>query len=148
MSVQRFKEGDGVRIISLKKDGVIQTPLSAKKYRVAIGPLTITCVEDDLVPREAPRSPPPQTPRLSRSPSSARPAQSLDLHGLTVEEALRALDAWLDAVILSDLSHVKVVHGLGTGRVKRAVHERLQTFTAVKRFAINQWNTGETDVYL
>jgi DNA mismatch repair protein MutS2 len=58
------------------------------------------------------------------------------------------LDSWLDAVILSDLYHVKVVHGLGTGRVQRAVHERLQNFKAVRRFAINQHNAGETDVYL
>jgi DNA mismatch repair protein MutS2 len=143
-----FKEGDGVCITSLKKDGVVHSTLGSDTYRVAIGSLIVTCRESDLTPSHSPRS--SNTPATSRPPAATypRPPRSLDLHGLTVDEAIRKLDAWLDSVILSDLSHVKVVHGLGTGRVQRAVHERLNAFTAVRRFALNQWNAGETDVYL
>jgi DNA mismatch repair protein MutS2 len=148
MSAPRFSEGDGVHIITLKKDGVIQTPLGGGKYRVAIGSLTVTCSERDLTPSQSPRSNSSSTHQPSRPSTYPRPSQSLDLHGLTVDEAIRKLEAWLDTVILSDLSHVKIVHGLGTGRVQRAVHERLQTITAVKRYAINQFNPGETDIYL
>jgi DNA mismatch repair protein MutS2 len=148
MSAQRFKEGEAVHIIYLKKDGVIQTALGAGKYRVANGSLTVTCSERDLTPSQSPRPTSSSTPQTSRPSTHPRPPQSLDLHGLTVDEAVRKLDAWLDAVILSDLSHAKIVHGLGTGRVQRAVHERLKTFTAVKRYAINQFNPGETDIYL
>ncbi|MEY4667668.1 MAG: hypothetical protein RL518_367 [Pseudomonadota bacterium] len=148
MSVRTFQEGDEVQIISLKKMGVIQTPLGGERYRVAIGSLSIACSAHDLVLHEGPRPRSGTTQHRSLPPSSSRPPQSLDLHGLTVEEAVRKLDAWLDSVILSDLSHVKVIHGLGTGRVQRAVHQRLQIFKAVKRFALNQSNPGETDVYL
>ena len=143
-----FKEGDGVHIISLKKDGVVHATLGGDKYRVGIGSLAITCAARDLTPKVAPRASAAATTPPSRASNYPRPRQSLDLHGLTVDEAIRKLDAWLDSVILSDLTHVKVVHGLGTGRVQRAVHERLQSFTAVRRFALNQWNAGETDVYL
>lgn len=148
MSAPRFSEGDGVHIITLKKDGVIHTALGAGRYRVAIGSLTVTCSERDIIPSQSPRPTSSSTPQTSRPSTHPRPSQSLDLHGLTVDEAIRKLEAWLDAVILSDLSHVKIVHGLGTGRVQRAVHERLKTFTAVKRYAINQFNPGETDIYL
>lgn len=148
MSAQRFKEGEVVHIIYLKKDGVIQTALGAGKYRVAIGSLTVTCSERDLTPSQSPRPTSSSTPQTSRPSTHPRPPQSLDLHGLTVDEAVRKLDAWLDAVILSDLSHVKVVHGFGTGRVQKAVHYRLHKFKAVKRYAINPFNRGETDVYL
>ena len=148
MNAQRFNEGDGVHIISLKKDGVIQTALGGGRYRVAIGSLTATCSERNLTLSQSPRSNSSSTPQTLRPSTYPRPSQSLDLHGLTVDEAIRKLETWLDAVILSDLAHVKIVHGLGTGRVKRAVHERLQSFRAVKRFAINQFNPGETDVYL
>jgi DNA mismatch repair protein MutS2 len=58
------------------------------------------------------------------------------------------MDAWLDKVILSDLSRVKVLHGLGTGRVLAAVHARLRELKAVRNFKINERNPGETDVYL
>lgn len=148
MSDQRFNEGDSVHIISLKRDGVVQRHLGGERYRIAIGSLSMTCAANDLAPPHAKRGDAPSPPKPLRSPPYPRPSQSLDLHGLTVDEAIRTVDSWLDAVILSDLSHVKIVHGLGTGRVQRAVHERLQTFKAVKRFALNQWNAGETDVYL
>lgn len=148
MSAPRFNEGDGVHIISLKRDGVVQSHLGGDRYRIAIGSLTMTCLASDLAPPQSKAVRAPSSSQPLRSAPFPRPPQTLDLHGLTVDEAIRKLDSWLDAVILSDLSHVKVVHGLGTGRVQRAVHERLQTFTAVKRFAINQWNAGETDVYL
>jgi DNA mismatch repair protein MutS2 len=148
MGQHTFKEGDGVRIISLKKDGVVHSLLGDDKYRVAIGSLTVTCAARDLTRTTSPRPLSTATAPASRAYTAPRPSQSLDLHGLTVDEAIRKLDAWLDSVILSDLTHVKVVHGLGTGRVQRAVHERLQSFKAVKRFSLNQWNAGETDVYL
>ncbi len=148
MSAHRFNEGDSVHIISLKRDGVVQTALGGTRYRIAIGSLTMTCAAGDLTAPQSKKGGVPSQPQPVQLPPSARPAQSLDLHGLTVDEAIRKLDSWLDSVILSDLSHVKVVHGLGTGRIQRAVHERLQTFKAVKRFTINQWNAGETDVYL
>ena len=148
MSDQRFNEGDSVHIISLKRDGVVQTVLGGDRFRIALGSVTMTCAASDLAAPQSKKGESPSQPQPLRSPPYPRPSQSLDLHGLNVDEAIRTLDSWLDAVILSDLSHVKIVHGLGTGRVQRAVHERLQTFKAVKRFAINQWNAGETDVYL
>jgi DNA mismatch repair protein MutS2 len=148
MSEQRFKEGDAVRVVTLKRDGVVQTLLGRERYRIAVGSLAITCTTNELTPAQS-KSPSSQpSPQAKRPSPPPRPPQTLDLHGLTVDEAIRKLDSWLDAVILSELSHVKVVHGLGTGRVQRAVHERLQMFAAVKRFSINQWNAGETDVYL
>jgi DNA mismatch repair protein MutS2 len=67
---------------------------------------------------------------------------------LTVDEAIRKLDQWLDSVVLSDLYQAKVIHGLGTGRVQSAVHEYLRRIKAVRHFKINEWNAGETDIYL
>jgi DNA mismatch repair protein MutS2 len=146
MCAQRFSEGEEVYIISLKKGGTVQSIVGADRYRVAIGSFTMTCNSSDL--RKPPSKKVPSAPRPIPLLQSSRPPQSIDLHGLAVDEAVRKLDSWLNSVILSELTHVKVVHGLGTGRVQRAVHERLHTLKAVKRFSINQWNTGETDVYL
>jgi DNA mismatch repair protein MutS2 len=148
MGEHTFNEGDRVRVISLKKDGVVHSILGGGKYRVAIGSLTITCAARDLTPTTSPRPAPTKPLTPSHSSNHPRPPQSLDLHGLTVDQAIRKLDSWIDAVVLSDLTHVKVVHGLGRGKIQRAVHERLHAIRSVKRFSINQWNAGETDVYL
>ena len=148
MTEHNYVEGDWVTVISLGKDGVVDEVLHGGKFRVAVGSLRLTCSAAEL----APAKPAAPKPRLNeqkvRIKNQPKPPQALDLHGLTVDEAIRKLDSWLDSVILSDLYHVKVIHGLGTGRVQWAVHEHLRTIKAVKSFKINEWNPGETEVYL
>lgn len=142
-----FNAGDHVVVKTLNKRGIIQGALANGKYRVAIGALAMTCAERDLSATTAPAPKTEYPPHLGK-PRPPIPPHSLDLHGMTVDEALRALDAWLDRAILANLSHVKAVHGLGTGRLQSAVHAHLTQLTAVKHFKINEWNPGETDIYL
>lgn len=148
MSDDSFSEGDSVTVLSLKRDGVIEEALGGGKYRVAVGSIRVTFAAKDLARSKSK----PNNDSASNRPPVARrgpkPPSSLDLHGCTVDEAIRKLDSWLDAVTLSELDHVKVVHGLGTSRVQAAVHEHLKAMQVVRHFKINEWNPGETDIYL
>jgi DNA mismatch repair protein MutS2 len=148
MNDHQLREGDTVTIVAIKKDGVISEVLGGGRYRVVVGSLHLTCSSRELAPSE----PAPPKPRLTERKvliiNQPKPPHTLDLHGLIVDEAIRKLDQWLNAVILSELYQVKVVHGLGTGRVQSAVHDYLRTIKAVRHFKINEWNAGETDVYL
>lgn len=148
MNDQTFREGDTVTILSLKKDGVVTTILGHGKYTVALGSLTITCATKELKP-SCPAAPKPNLSKQKvRIINQPRPSESLDLHGLTVDEAIRRLDHWLDRVVLSELYQAKVIHGLGTGKLLNAVHKHLAQIKAVRHFKINEWNPGETDIYL
>lgn len=143
------KIGDSVLVASLGQSGVITEDLGKGRYRVAIGNLMITAQISDLsptTPRARKRE--PEVERFIAAKGRPTPPTSLDLHGLTVDEALRKLEKWLDTVVLSDLSQVKVIHGLGTGRVQGAVHTFLQSQKVVRHFKLNPWNPGETDIYL
>jgi dsDNA-specific endonuclease/ATPase MutS2 len=142
-----FNEGDHVLVKALKKTGTVEAVLAQSRYKVRIGSLSLTCCGEELAPSSQP-APPRHSTAPRRMDHSPRPPESLDLHGLTVDDAVRTMDAWLDKVILSDLSRVKVLHGLGTGRVLAAVHARLRELKAVRNFKINERNPGETDVYL
>lgn len=148
MNAPQFREGDTVTILALKKDGVIGEVLGNGRYKVVVGSLHLTCGSRELKPSQ----PAVPTPRLTEQKvlikNQPKPSQTLDLHGLTVDEAIRKLDQWLDSVVLSDLYQAKVIHGLGTGRVQSAVHEHLRRIKAVRHFKINEWNAGETDIYL
>lgn len=148
MSEPDYSEGVPVTVLSLKRDGVIDEVLGNGKFRVACGSLKITCLATDLAPASPRRAPPKLTERKVLIKNQPKPPVTLDLHGCTVDEAIRTLDSWLDAVVLSELYHVKVIHGLGTGRVQAAVHHHLQTIKAVRHFKVNEWNPGETDIYL
>ncbi len=148
MSDENFSQGDSVTILSLKRDGIIDEVLGGGKFRIVIGSLKMTCAVTDLAPAK-PRAPKPRlTEQKVLIKNQPKPPSTLDLHGCTVDEAIRKLDSWLDAVVLSELFHVKVVHGLGTGRVQSAVHQHLRTIKAVRQFKVNEWNPGETDIYL
>ena len=148
MNAHQFREGDTVTIVALKKDGVISEVLGGGKYRVAVSSLQFTCSAKELLPSQPAAPRPRLTEQKVLMKNQPRPPQTLDLHGLTVDEAIRKLDQWLDSVVLSDLYQVKVVHGLGTGRVQAAVHQHLRSIKAVRNFKINEWNAGETDIYL
>ena len=68
-------------------------------------------------------------------PNYSRPdSMMLDLHGFRVEEAIRAIDKFLDQSLLSSFPYVKINHGTGTGRLYKAVHEYLRTHPSVKSY--------------
>ena len=58
----------------------------------------------------------------------------LDLRGMTVQEALDALEHYLDRALLAGYSRVRVIHGLGTGALRRAVRDRLRELAYVRAF--------------
>ena len=147
MTAKQVREGASVVVKALKKVGVVEAVLSGGKCRVAVGSLRITCGESEIEVS----SHTPAVRHITTAQTRATrpsPSPSLDLHGLRVDDAIRKLDEWLDDVVLSDLSSVKVVHGFGTGRVQEAVHKHLASLKVVKHFRINDRNPGETDVYL
>lgn len=72
----------------------------------------------------------------------------LDLHGMTVSEAIDRLEIWLSSAVMRRTERASVVHGIGTGKVMNAVHQRLRELSVVRTFKLNQSNPGMTDVYL
>lgn len=61
-------------------------------------------------------------------------SMTLDLHGMRVEEALAEVDRFLDRALLSSFPYVKILHGTGSGRLYKAVHEYLRSHPAPKKF--------------
>jgi DNA mismatch repair protein MutS2 len=73
---------------------------------------------------------------------------SIDLHGHTVEEALAALDAFVNDALLASASEVRIIHGRSGGRLKDAVHRRLRELPPVRAFRVDPRNPGVTIVRL
>jgi DNA mismatch repair protein MutS2 len=68
----------------------------------------------------------------------------LDLHALTVEEALPALDRYLNAAFMAGYSEVRIVHGKGSGILRQAVNRELRRHPLVKSFRIGGHREGQT----
>jgi len=65
---------------------------------------------------------------------------------LTVAEAIPELEQFLDAAVLSNLSEVRVVHGMGTGKLRAAVHTALKGHARVEGFRLGKYGEGESGV--
>ena len=67
----------------------------------------------------------------------------LDLRGFRVDEALAAVDKFLDEAILSGLEQVYIIHGKGTGALRKAIHDYLDKNLRVKSKGFPQWSLGD-----
>ena len=65
---------------------------------------------------------------------------------LKVEEALPLIDPYLNAAFMADLPVVRIVHGKGTGTLRKVVHEVLAKHPLVKSFRLGDYNEGSFGV--
>lgn len=71
---------------------------------------------------------------------------SINLIGETVDEAMIDLDKYLDDAYLAHIPNVTIIHGRGTGALRKAVHEKLRKSKYVKSYRLGTFGEGETGV--
>ena len=70
----------------------------------------------------------------------------INLLGMTCDEAVAALDKYLDDAYLAHLSSVRIVHGKGTGALRAAVHKHLKRQKYIKSFHLGEFGEGDAGV--
>jgi len=70
----------------------------------------------------------------------------LRLRRLTVDEALWRLDQYLNNAFMAGLVSVRIVHGKGTGTLRRSVHESLSRHPLVKSYRLGDYGEGDYGV--
>jgi DNA mismatch repair protein MutS2 len=92
--------------------------------------------------RDAPAAEPAPQPVIVR-PEAVEAATEVSLRGLRVDEAMERLERALDQALLAGLKELRVIHGKGTGTLRRAVEEFCRKHAAVKGTRIaDQWQGG------
>jgi dsDNA-specific endonuclease/ATPase MutS2 len=76
----------------------------------------------------------------------AQPAAEIDLHGLTVDEALGRVEAAVNDALLADATELRVIHGRSGGRIRGALHAWLRHVRSVRSFSLDPRNPGVTIV--
>jgi len=77
---------------------------------------------------------------------AARAASELDIRGMETLEAESVVENYIDAAVMAKLGTVTVIHGKGTGALRKAVHEMLKRNRAVKSFRLGRYGEGEAGV--
>jgi DNA mismatch repair protein MutS2 len=120
-----LRVGDAVHLRSLGSEGVLLA-LGDDQAEVQVGRLRVRASVADLGPtRRATVSPAPR-PKQGLTPTPTAGSMEVDLRGMTVEEALEALDRQLDSAYLAGLPSLRVIHGKGTGRLRQAIRQALR----------------------
>ncbi len=147
--------GSEVLVRTLKRRGVVVETLKVGVYRVQVGAMTITAREDDLeAPAPSKKKNRRQTPASAEVEHDRRPVvstsepSSIDLHGLTVDDARNRVAGYISRAILAGLERVEIVHGIGTGRVKAAITKDLRSLSVVRAVKPHPTNPGVTVVFL
>jgi DNA mismatch repair protein MutS2 len=90
------------------------------------------------------RAPPQKTPESIEH--GARVGPELDIRGMSSEEAADLVERYISDAVISKLETVTVIHGKGTGALRRSVHDTLRRSPAVKAFRLGRYGEGETGV--
>ena len=148
-----FEVGSTVVVLALgKKRGVVVEAGRGGRYRVQIDNTTVSCREHDLIAppedgREAKKSR-KHAPATPSGPEEDAPAGKIDLHGMTVDEAITRVVEEIDLALRRGADRIEVVHGKGSGRIRDALHRKLAALPVVASFRLDPRNAGVTWVYL
>jgi DNA mismatch repair protein MutS2 len=126
--------GDTVLVEKINSTAEV-TAIDRGLLEVAVGSLRLKVKPDEVEWRSSPKpigATAGVAPARVHLTSQAR--LEIDLRGLRVDDGLAELERQLDAAYLNGLPFVRIIHGKGTGAMKKAVREALQTNPHVKRF--------------
>ena len=149
--------GDMVKIISMNLTGTVHSlPNDRGEVNVNMGILNSNVKLDDLelIPEDSPyasrKGKKTDTGSGVKKSSSFSKAATISaeiqLLGMTTDEAVAVLDKYIDDAFLSHLSPVRVVHGKGTGALRKAVHDYLRRNKHVSSYRLGEFGEGDAGV--
>ena len=144
-----FKLGESVKVLSMNLTGTIGSlPDARGNVTVQMGILRSQVNISDLeIIEEVSPYAPKRMNRTAKSKikmsKSLSVSPEINLLGKTVDEAVAELDKYLDDALLSHLNSVRVVHGKGTGALRKGIHEYLRRQKHVKSYRLAEFGEGD-----
>lgn len=148
-----FHLGDSVHVISMNAKGIVRSLPNAKNMiTVQMGILqsTVSISDVEIIKEDEPKTNSQMKQKAGQYGASMSKARTIkpeiNLLGMTVDEAIMELDKYLDDACLSHLNQVRIVHGKGTGALRKGVHEYLRKQKYVKSFRLGEYGEGDAGV--
>ena len=140
-TVELVSMGTRASVLSVNKDGTLQ---------LQAGILKITAKQDEVRVVEGETQSQKEARRIvQRAQHTLRAAAApseIDLRGMMTDEAIAVLDRFLDTAMMGKLESVTIIHGKGTGAVRKAVREHLKRSRYIKSFRPGRYGEGEDGV--
>ena len=140
-TVELVKMGTQATVLAVNRDGSLQ---------IQAGILKITAKQEEVRVVEGAdstkKTAKAYSQRAEHKLRSMGASPEVDLRGMMTDEAIAALDMFLDNALMAHLEQVTVIHGKGTGAVRKAVREHLKRSRYVKSFRPGRFGEGEDGV--
>lgn len=140
---ETIKKGDQVRIMSLGQKGqLLIVDRDKNEAKVQAGAMKVTVGLEDLVKVDKSEDNKDKVVKKYRVKKSKSASQKLDLRGKRYEEAQNEVDKYLDDAFLAGFKKVEIIHGKGTGALRKAVHGMLEDHPHVSSFRLGRQKEG------
>ena len=137
-TVELLKFGSKATVLAINKDGSYQ--LQAGIMKVNAKPDEVYLLENETKAKAKKL----MEGKVRDLKSAAQP--ELDIRGMAVDEAMPVLDNFLDAAYMGNLPNARIIHGKGTGVLRKAVQDELRRCKYVKSFRLGVYGEGEDGV--
>ncbi len=154
-----LKKGDIVFVHKFEDEGEVLSVNTAKKEAtVLVGSFNVLVKFSNISRVMNPKKAQPEkvskknkfSPKIAQNSFAPRKVEGslveINLLGNRVPEALAKLDEFIDRALMNSISEIKIIHGIGTGALKKAVSEYLKTHTAIASFRSGQHGEGDHGV--
>ena len=137
-TVELLKLGTHATVLALNKDGTYQ--LQAGILKVNVKPDEVYLLENE--PQEVKN----YIEKTRREFKNQAQSPELDLRGMDALEAGAVLTIFLDNAYMANLTQVRIIHGKGTGVLRKTVHDELKKNKHVKKYRLGVYGEGEDGV--
>ena len=138
------KVGDDIIVLSYGQRGTLTNQLKDGRWEAQVGLIKMTLEEKEFDLVQAQQETPVKKKQVNvvKRAGGKGPQARLDLRGKRYEEAMEALDAFIDQALLNNMAQVDISHGIGTGVIREVVTKYLQRNKQVKSFGYAPQNAG------
>lgn len=138
------KVGDDIIVLSYGQRGTLTNQLKDGRWEAQVGLIKMTLEEREFDLVQAQQEAPVKKKQVNvvKRAGGKGPQARLDLRGKRYEEAMEALDAFIDQALLNNMPQVDIIHGIGTGVIREGVTKYLQRNKQVKSFGYAPQNAG------
>ena len=138
------KIGDDIIVLSYGQRGTLTNQLKDGRWEAQVGLIKMTLEEKEFDLVQAQQEAPVKKKQVNvvKRATGKAPQARLDLRGKRYEEAMEALDVFIDQALLNNMAQVDIIHGIGTGVIREGVTKYLQRNKQVKSFGYAPQNAG------
>lgn len=146
---RKLKVGDNVLIFDIDKKGVITDISKDGKSVTVLAGIIKTKVPIDnvkLIDSEDKKVPIKRIIKSTSNKMNSVVKRELDLRGQTALEAIMEIDKFIDNALLMGVNQLTIIHGKGTGKLRREIHNHLKKNKYIKSYRLGTFGEGESGV--